>query len=58
MKINSKHRCVDSAVSITSLQFKKLRGELNNIDKILGSTKFGVRKEEKFSKQFKRKKIY
>ena len=57
-KINSKHRCVDSAVSITSLQFKKLRGELNNIDKILGSTKFGVRKEEKFSKQFKRKKIY
>ncbi len=56
-KINNKHKCVDSPVSITSTQLKELKNELKNIDKIIGVTQFGFRKEEKFAKQFKRKKI-
>tara|TARA_B100000989_G_C19487028_1_gene447970 strand:- start:346 stop:1161 length:816 start_codon:yes stop_codon:yes gene_type:complete len=56
-KINDRHDCVDGPVSITSLQFVRLIKELDKIDKILGVPKFGIRKEEKNSKQFKRKKI-
>lgn len=56
-KINSKHKCVDGPVSITGAQLKKLRLELDKIDKILNNVQFGVRKEEKGTKQFKRKKI-
>ena len=56
-KINSKHKCVDGPVSITGAQLKKLRLELDKIDKILNNVQFGVRKEEKGIKQFKRKKI-
>tara|TARA_Y200000002_G_scaffold376401_1_gene380195 strand:+ start:16 stop:831 length:816 start_codon:yes stop_codon:yes gene_type:complete len=57
-KINLKHKCVDSPVSITSSQFVELINELNKIDKILGKPKFGIRKEERKTKQFKRKKIF
>ena len=48
---------MDGPVSITSLQFVRLIKELDKIDKILGVPKFGIRKEEKNFKQFKRKKI-
>ena len=56
-KIDLKHKCIDSPVSITSQQFNKLINELDKIDKILGVPKFGIRKEERSSEQFKRKKI-
>ena len=56
-KIDIKHKCIDSPVSITSQQFNKLINELDKIDRILGIPKFGIRQEERSSEQFKRKKI-
>ncbi len=56
-KLNKDHKCVDSSVSITGDQLKKLAKEINNIDKILGQPKFGIRTSEKGSIIFKRKKI-
>ena len=56
-KLNSNHKCVDSPVSIDPSQFKKLKIETLRIHKILNTCKFGIRKEERSAKQFKRKKI-
>ena len=58
IKINDRHKCVDSAVSITGKQLKILRSEVDKISKILSKPKFGVRPEESGIKIFKRKKIY
>ena len=58
IKINHQHKCVDSKVSITGEQLKKLRNEVDNISKILNTPKFGVRPEEIGTKIFKRKKIF
>ena len=58
LKINSTHKCVDSPVSITGVQMKKLKEEMNKIKIIINKPKFGVRKSEKGSIIFKRKKIY
>ena len=57
IKITSNHQCVDSSVSIDPNQIKNLNLEMKNIDKIFGNVKFGVRKEEKSIRQFKRYKI-
>lgn len=57
-KINSKHKCVDAPVSIDPYQLKNLKNEMSKITKILSSVKFGVRKEERIARQFKRKKIF
>ena len=56
-KLNKDHKCIDSPVSITGNQLKKLKEELNNIDIILGQPKFGIRVSEKDSVIFKRKKM-
>lgn len=56
--LNSKHKCVDSPVSITANQFLELSKKINEVDKTLGKVKFGIRKEEKNSIIFKRRKIY
>ena len=58
IKINHQHKCVDSKVSITGEQLKKLRNEVDSISKILNTPKFGVRPEEIGTKIFKRKKIF
>ena len=58
LKINHNHKCVDSAVSITGTQMKTLKSELDKIKVIINKTRFGVRKAEKESVIFKRKKIY
>jgi len=56
-KISENDKCVDSTVSITSNQMKNLSDELKKINKILGKVKFGIRKNEKKAKIFKRRKI-
>tara|TARA_B100000989_G_scaffold256561_1_gene205805 strand:+ start:1991 stop:2821 length:831 start_codon:yes stop_codon:yes gene_type:complete len=58
LKINEKHKCIDSSVSITGKQLKKLKIEIDNIEMILNTASFGIRKEERGSKIFKRNKIY
>ncbi len=58
LKINQSHQCVDSPVSITGEQMKKLKEELNKIKIIINKPKFGVRESEKGTVIFKRKKIY
>lgn len=58
LKISPNHKCVDSPVSITGLQMKTLKEELNKIKIIINKPKFGVRKSEKGSIIFKRNKIY
>ena len=57
LKINEKHKCVDSPVSITGKQQQALKIEIDNIRKILKTASFGIRKEERGSKIFKRNKI-
>ena len=57
LKINEKHKCVDSPVSITGKQLQSLKIEIDNIRKILKTASFGIRKEERGSKIFKRNKI-
>ncbi len=57
-KINSKHKCVDAPVSIDPYQLKSLKNEMIKITNIMNSIKFGVRKEERIARQFKRKKIF
>ena len=39
-------------------QLKNLKLEMIKINKILNNVKFGIRKEERAARQFKRKKIY
>ena len=58
LKINNQHKCVDSPVSITGMQLKNLRAEVDKISEILRKPKFGIRPEEIGIKIFKRKKIY
>ena len=58
IKLNHKHKCVDSSVSITGNQLKNLRTEVDKIARIVNIPLFGIRPEEKKSKIFKRKKIY
>ena len=58
LKINPSHRCVDSPVSITGAQMKNLKKELNKIKIIINKPKFGVRKSEKGTVIFRRKKMY
>lgn len=58
LKINHSHRCVDSPVSITGAQMKNLKNELNKIKIIINKPKFGVRKSEKGTVIFRRKKMY
>tara|TARA_Y100001970_G_scaffold287597_1_gene412662 strand:+ start:1895 stop:2734 length:840 start_codon:yes stop_codon:yes gene_type:complete len=58
LKINHKHKCVDSPVSITGKQLRNLRNEVDKISEILNKPKFGVRPEETGTKIFKRKKIF
>jgi N,N'-diacetyllegionaminate synthase len=57
LKINIKQKCVDSPVSITGSQFKELKNEIEKIILMKKKVSFGVRKEEKGSIIFKRKKI-
>ena len=56
-KLSKDHKCVDSPVSITPDQLKSLRHKIENINKIIGEPKFGVKNVEKSAKIFKRKKI-
>ena len=56
-RIEKDKSCVDYPVSLDKKQFLKMNQEMERIDKILGSIKFGVRNNEKNTKQFKRKKI-
>lgn len=58
LKIDQKHKCVDSPVSITGAQMRLLKDELDKIKIIINKPKFGVRKPEKGTVIFKRKKIY
>lgn len=51
------HKCVDSPVSIDPKQMKELKNELNKIDQIYGKVKYGVKQEEKFATQFRRKNV-
>ncbi len=57
-KLSKNHKCVDAPVSIDAKKFKQLVKEINQIDKIKGEVKFGIRKEEKSSTIFKRKRIF
>ena len=57
LKINMKHKCVDSPVSITGSKFKELKNEIEKIILMKKKVVFGVRKEEKGTIIFKRKKI-
>ena len=58
IKLSNTHDCVDSPVSITGIQLKELRDEVDKISLILRKAKFGIRAEEINSKPFKRKKIF
>jgi sialic acid synthase SpsE len=53
-KINSAMDCVDSSVSITEKQFKKLIEELQRIESIMGSKKMGIFDVEEEALQFRR----
>lgn len=57
LKIDEKHKCVDSPVSITGKQLRALKIEIDNIKMILKTASFGIRKEERGSKIFKRNRI-
>ena len=57
IKIDENHKCIDYPVSITGKQLNELSNELKKLKKILKKPVFGVRKEEKNSTIFKRKKI-
>ena len=58
LKIDENHKCVDAPVSITEMQLKELRKEVDKIGLILQKPSFGIRLVEKNTKIFKRKKIY
>ena len=49
--------CVDFPVSLDFTKFNQMRLEMENIENIIGKVKFGVKKNEKQAKQFKRYKI-
>ena len=58
LKINERHKCVDSPVSITGLQFKELKDEISKVALMKKKISFGIRKEERGSTIFKRNKIF
>jgi len=58
IRINEKHKCIDAPVSITGIQLKRLKIEVDKIQLILNQPTFGVRYAEKNTKIFKRKKMY
>lgn len=53
-KINDSFECVDSPVSITEEQMKKLVNEIRRIERIFGVGEFGVREAEKGLTSFRR----
>ena len=55
--IKNDKECVDYPVSLDYEKFKKMKLEMENIEQIIGKVKFGIRKNEKNTKQFKRNKI-
>ena len=55
---SEKDKCVDAPVSITPKKFLEMKKTIEEYKEILGKSKFGIRKEERFAKQFIRKKIY
>ena len=57
IKIDENHKCIDHPVSITGKQLSQLSNELKKLKKIINKPVFGVKKEEKNSTIFKRKKI-
>ncbi len=57
IKIDENHKCIDHPVSITGKQLNQLSNELKKLKKIINKPVFGVKKEEKNSTIFKRKKI-
>ena len=52
--INSQMQCVDKPVSITEYQMKKLITNIRRFENSLGKDFFGVRKNEKQTKIFRR----
>ena len=56
-KLSANDKCVDAPVSITPNQMRLLKDRLDLINKIIDLPKFGIRKTEKNTAQFKRKKI-
>ena len=54
-KIDDNFECVDSVVSITESQMKKLVDEIRNLEKIFGEEIFGLREVEKAQENFRRK---
>lgn len=54
-KIDDNFECVDSVVSITESQMKKLVEEIRNLEKIFGEEIFGLREVEKAQENFRRK---
>lgn len=55
--VSKKSKCVDAPVSIDPAKFKAMKNEIDKINKIILTPKFGIRPEEKKALIFKRKKI-
>lgn len=53
-KIDDDFDCIDSAVSITELQMKKLVEEIRLLEKIFGNKNFNIKESEKVALQFRR----
>ena len=53
-KIDEDFKCIDSPVSITEIQMKKLVDEIRKLEKIFGSESFEVKEIEKSAQIFKR----
>ena len=53
-KIDENFECIDSSVSITELQMKKLVEEVRALERIFGMESFGVREVEKKTVAFRR----
>ena len=53
-KIDEDFKCVDSSVSITEIQMKKLVDEIRKLEKIFGYESFAAKEIEKSAQIFKR----
>jgi sialic acid synthase SpsE len=53
-KINESFECIDSPVSITEVQMKKLVEEIRTLERVFGYENFGVRGVEKETEAFRR----
>jgi sialic acid synthase SpsE len=53
--LDGNYKCIDKPVSINKKQMKQLNLEILHFKKIMGISKFGIRKEEQNTKIFKRK---